>query len=172
MEPKINIIEALVGNLNISPNVHISRETTSSPGAGSRLRNSTQINQLVILMHVDGKEIQTVVDTAEIGKKRNETFKEGYHAVFLSSGQVYFGKLELIEGKRFVKLKDIFYLRSGETPVEEGQAGINLVKLGQELHGPHDAMNVNVDHITFWEKLRDDGPVVVAILDYYRELDS
>jgi hypothetical protein len=123
-------------------------------------------------MHVDGKAIKTVVDTSALSKKHYETFKEGYHAVFLDSGQVYFGKLELIKDNHFVKLRDIFYLQSGDDHAEEGQAAVNLVKLGQELHGPHDEMNMNVDHINFWEKLRDDGPVVVAILDYYRELGS
>ncbi len=170
MEPKLNILESLVGNLNISPNVNLSRDATSSPGAGSRLRNSTQINQLAIHMHVDGKTIKTIIDAENIGKKYHETFKQGYHAVFLDDGQVYFGKLEIIKDTHFVKLKDIFYIRTGDEQVEAGQVAVSLIKLGQELHGPHDVMNINVDHITFWEKLRDDGPVVVAILDYYREL--
>ena len=50
--------------------------------------------------------------------------------------------------------------------MNDGVANLDLVKLGQEIHGPEDVMNINVDHIVFWEKLKDSSPVVQAILRY------
>ena len=91
----------------------------------------------------------------------------GYQAVFLSNGQVYFGKL-FRETNQYAVLRDVYYLqitqppqplRAGEVP----PANINLVKLGGELHGPVDEMRINRDHILFVEDLKSDSRVVQAI---------
>jgi hypothetical protein len=95
-----------------------------------------------------------------------------YQAVFLSSqdGQVYFGKLGVYNQDTYV-LQDIYYVRV-ENPVQpEGQnqqqqANISLAKLGNELHGPQDAMYISRDNVLFWENLKDDGQVVKAITEY------
>lgn len=99
-----------------------------------------------------------------------------YQAVFLSNGQVYFGKLKL-QGKSAV-LSDIYYLQvtqdlqatggTESTPAaqqtnKDQQQRINLVKLGQELHGPEDTMYIERDKILFWENLKDDSKVVESI---------
>src|SRR3989344_6810359 len=86
-----------------------------------------------------------------------------YQAVFLSNNQVYFGKLAPA-GKNFVKLTDIFYLQVAQPLQPSGPASnINLIKLGNELHGPADAMQINRDHILFIEDLKSDSQVVQAI---------
>ena len=90
-----------------------------------------------------------------------------YEAVFLSNGQVYFGRLSQ-EGRQYVVLRDIYYLQVN-TPPQPAKAGetqptnINLVKLGSELHGPEDEMRINRDQILFVEDLRADSRVVEAI---------
>lgn len=93
-----------------------------------------------------------------------------YQAVFLTNGQVYFGKL-YNESGRYAVLRDIFYLqvtqppqplRAGETP----PTSINLVKLGAELHGPNDEMRINRDHILFVEDMKSDSRVVQAIKQF------
>lgn len=105
--------------------------------------------------------------------------RTGYQAVFLTNGQVYFGKLDF-EG-HWVKLTDIYYLQvtqnlqaagSGDqnttaTPgTAQNQSNIKLVKLGSELHGPEDAMYIDKDKILFWENMKDDSKVVTAIKQY------
>jgi hypothetical protein len=91
----------------------------------------------------------------------------GYQAVFLSNGQVYFGKLYRAGGQ-YAVLRDIYYLQvtqppqpipAGETP----PANVNVVKLGGELHGPEDEMRINRDHILFVEDLKGDSRVLLAI---------
>ncbi|MFH0806180.1 MAG: hypothetical protein V1885_00400 [Candidatus Brennerbacteria bacterium] len=91
----------------------------------------------------------------------------GYQAVFLSNGQVYFGKLYHARSQ-YAVLRDIYYLQVTQSPqpIQEGQtppANVNVVKLGGELHGPEDEMRINRDQILFVEDLRDDSRVVTAI---------
>jgi len=92
--------------------------------------------------------------------------REEYRAVFLTNGQVYFGKLSS-ERSQYVVLQDIFYLQvsplsGGESPDQ----GANLVKLGTELHGPADEMRINRDHILYIEDLRPDSRVVETIRQF------
>jgi hypothetical protein len=91
-----------------------------------------------------------------------------YQAVFLTNGQVYFGKLANVEDK-YVRLSDIYYLQVQQSvqPADKNntQPQVSLAKLGSELHGPEDAMQINRDQVLFWENLKDDGKVVKAIQD-------
>jgi hypothetical protein len=88
-----------------------------------------------------------------------------YQAVFLSNGQVYFGKLYR-ERSQYPILREVYYLQvmqQLQPGTENPTANINLVKLGAELHGPTDEMRINRDHILFIEDLKDDSQVVQGI---------
>ena len=107
----------------------------------------------------------------------------GYQAVFLTNGQVYFGKVSN-ENDQYVKLTDIFYLQTNSTGTAasnssasqtaatanssdpNAQTQLSLVKLGNELHGPADTMSINRDQILFIEDLKASGQVYQAILKY------
>jgi len=95
----------------------------------------------------------------------------GYQAVFLTNGQVYFGKLNDGDGD-YPLLTDIYYLQVGPqqgsgTPAQPApQQSISLVKLGNELHGPVDEMHINRSQILFYEDMKSDSSVVKAILAY------
>jgi len=43
-----------------------------------------------------------------------------------------------------------------------------LVKLGQELHGPVDSMQINRDQILFYEDMKESGKVMEAIRSYQK----
>lgn len=116
--------------------------------------------------------------------------KSKYQAVFLTNGQIYFGQLSGFPGNSPV-LKDVYYLRaqrslqpSAETGEEElaveskskekedktkasptptAQPELTLIKLGNELHGPMDEIQLNSDHILFVEDLKQDSRIVRAI---------
>lgn len=106
----------------------------------------------------------------------------GYQAVFLTNGQVYFGKLST--DKDWINLTDIYYLQvtqnlqqaatsdqgKNATPATDtpasNQPNIQLVKLGSELHGPEDAMHIEKDKVLFWENLKSDSKVISAIAQY------
>lgn len=95
----------------------------------------------------------------------------GYQAVFLTNGQVYFGKMSL-RGE-WLKLSDIYYLQAADGLQQggglnslNGQTKIQLIKLGSELHGPADEMLISKDKVLFWENMEDNSKVLESIKDY------
>ena len=97
-----------------------------------------------------------------------------YQAVFLTNGQVYFGKASDTYGK-YVRLSEVYYLINGASlqnqkpegeNAENGQnkqgADYSLIKLGKELNGPED-MEINSDQIILIENMSDDSKLVNAI---------
>jgi hypothetical protein len=108
-----------------------------------------------------------------------EASPSGWQAVFLSNGQVYFGQIKKSTEHEIV-LTDIYYLQVIDKPLQQGQVGedgapagqpqtqqeLTLTKLGTELHGPTDQMNINRDHVLMTEELREDSKVVTAIDAY------
>lgn len=96
--------------------------------------------------------------------------KNKYQALFLTNGQVYFGKLSDDNGN-YVKLNDIYYLQTQEKVQPKDtkstdQSNLTLIKLGKELHAPADEMNISRQQVLFWENIQDDGKVAQAIKDY------
>lgn len=90
-----------------------------------------------------------------------------YQAVFLDNGQVYFGKLSRT-GSQYHLLEDVYYIQidpGNQDPDSEEAAGsnVNLVKRGEELHGPQNSMRINRDKILFIEDLRDDSAIIQNI---------
>jgi len=99
--------------------------------------------------------------------------KDAYQAVFLTNGQVYFGKLDTI-GEKYLGLSNIYYLQANSA-IQSGTTAAatttdtdnaQLVKLGNELHGPEDEMQISADQVLFWENLKKDGKVAQAIENY------
>jgi len=102
-----------------------------------------------------------------------------YQAVFLTNGQVYFGKISNHLGD-YIELNDIYYLQvkpvlqQGENSnqnqnPQNQQTELSLVKLGNELHGPLDRMMINKDQVVFVEDLKDDSKVTDAIHRYQQD---
>lgn len=92
--------------------------------------------------------------------------KKKYQAVFLTNGQVYFGKLKDL-GSAYVTLEDVYYIQqaqgAGQSPNPNAQNNLSLVQLGKEIHGPEKQMQIASNQVIFWENLKDDGKVVDAI---------
>lgn len=85
-----------------------------------------------------------------------------WQAVFLVNNQVYFGHLKN-HNQGYVVLDDVYYLQVSQLQPPQAQPQLNLIKLGQELHGPEDRMFIPKDRILFWEEMRPDAQVVQAI---------
>ena len=98
-----------------------------------------------------------------------------YSAVFLTNGQVYFGKINAVTADE-VDLSDIYYLQvnqaiqngSSSTSTKDkddkaNDTNVVLVKLGNELHGPNDRMHINRSQVLFTETLKSDSKVVTSI---------
>lgn len=98
-----------------------------------------------------------------------------FQAVFLTSGQVYFGRMQILNDD-YIKLTDVFYIQAstasgeGENPQDATASNdMQLIKLGSEVHGPEDAMIINRDQVLFYENLKSDGKVAQAIADYKQQ---
>ena len=137
---------------------------------------STSSKVLVIVLVLVGL---IVIAAMFFGLSRNlsggNVKEDQYQAVFLTNGQVYFGKLSNTTSD-YVTLEDIYYLQvtqnqTADDALQEGENAavdpqISLAQLGNELHGPEREMFISQDQILFWENLRNDGDVVTAITNY------
>lgn len=92
-----------------------------------------------------------------------------YQAVFFTNGQVYFGKLHVMNGS-YMKLTDVWYLQKTTDKnlqkTSQDADGVELVKLGGEVHGPEDEMLISKDQMLFFENLKKDGKVSASIAQY------
>lgn len=117
---------------------------------------------ILITSFVGGKQEADLVDSNK------------YQAVFLDGGQVYFGKIKSLNDD-YLTIDNVYYLRvngqqQAATQTEsQSQQDISLARLGCELHGPQDLMVINRSRISFWENLKDEGKVVVAINDFIKK---
>ncbi len=113
-----------------------------------------------------------------LGRLSNWADVTKYQAVFLTNGQVYFGKVADVNSQTLV-LENIYYLRSNSAlqnglPAQAGEAtttsqladNFALIKLGNEIHGPQDKMSINLNQVLFVEDLKDSSKVVEAIRAY------
>ena len=102
-----------------------------------------------------------------------------YQVVVLSNNQIYFGKLQRLKDQSY-RLTSVYYLQeqsnkdtAADPAVKADQAASTatpqLVKLGNELHGPDDAMFFNDTQVLYWENLKSDGKVSKAIEDYLKK---
>ncbi|MDI6717894.1 MAG: hypothetical protein QMD86_02550 [Patescibacteria group bacterium] len=80
--------------------------------------------------------------------------KESYYAVYLNSGDVYFGKLS-----RFPRLtlSDVWLLRRDEN---NPQSPFSLSKFDKAFWGPQDKMYLNLKNIIWMTELKDDSQVL------------
>lgn len=101
-----------------------------------------------------------------------------YQAVFLTNGQVYFGKMTPLN-RSYMALQDVYYIQQDTPVVEEGQtteegndvqalqqqaeSQFAVVRLGEELHQPQNGLVINTKQILFWENLQGDSRVIEAI---------
>ncbi|HSX00838.1 MAG TPA: hypothetical protein VLF67_01235 [Candidatus Saccharimonas sp.] len=158
-------------NDNQAPEAPAMRAMTggASSGGGGMLGKVTMICVILAALLVGGAFAMRGVNTAmaDMSIKGKE-----YQAVFLTNGQVYFGKVSKIDAS-YVKLTDIFYLQvqqqvqpDNSKSTDQQQPQVSLAKLGGELHGPEDVMYISRTQVLFWENLKSDGKVTKAISDY------
>jgi len=155
----------------------MSRQMMSSGGGSSKL--PWIVLAIVVLAVIIGAILfrdKLFTSNDNSNNTATETKSSGYQAVFLTNGQVYFGKLSDTAGT-YATLRDIYYLQVSQTPLQgtpeqqaaqqqQQQQRLLLVKLGNELHGPEDEMKINRDQILFYEDIKEDGQVMKSIREY------
>jgi hypothetical protein len=79
--------------------------------------------------------------------------KSNYQAVFLSNGQVFFGRLD-VPGGDYYYLRHVYYLAS-QAGTKPGQgAALTLQKLTKDVHGPKDLVIINSRNVLYVENLK------------------
>lgn len=78
-----------------------------------------------------------------------------YQAVFLTNGQVFFGKLT-VPGGNYYDLRHVYYLASGARS-KTGQGSLTIQKLTNDIHGPEDLVVLNQRQVLYVENLRPNG---------------
>jgi len=100
--------------------------------------------------------------------------KSDWQAIFLSDGEVYFGRL-VSQDKYELVLQNIFYLQNpaglqqGKDNINKQTGDVAIIKLGNELHGPMDEMRINWQHVLFVEDLKNSSKIVSAIKSYVKK---
>ncbi len=146
------------------------RSKKRGKGEWSRLINVVLAAIVVILVAA----VITVVVTGGVKPEDKYVDANKLQAVFLNTGQVYFGHVKSLNDKYFV-VTDIYYLHStnnngsASSSNSSSASNITLVKLGCELHEPYDQMVINSSQVTFWENLQDGGQVAKAVKTFQEQ---
>ena len=97
--------------------------------------------------------------------------EDKFQAVFLSNGQVYFGRLSAVND-RYMQLTNVFYLERQITAGAEAEAttepsgndnNFQLLKYSDVLYGSDDLMVISRDDIIRYENLNPNGVIARAI---------
>lgn len=94
-----------------------------------------------------------------------------YQVACLQSGECYFGKITSVTSDT-VQIKNVFYVqKSSDTSATSSTVDNNLqlIKLGNEVHGPEDMMIINRAQVLYIENLKSDGKVTQTINSYYEQ---
>jgi hypothetical protein len=91
------------------------------------------------------------------GQSTDETASP-YSAVYLATGDVYFGKLDWSPQPH---LKGVWLLQRGVDG--QNQPQLNIVPFKNALWGPVDEMYLNDKEIVFWTRVKNDSPVARAL---------
>jgi hypothetical protein len=89
-----------------------------------------------------------------IGCAAFSLFYRPYTAVYLTTGDIYFGKTNLFP---CVKIQDPWFLQRAE------DGGLSLEKFSDAVWAPKGGMKISRDQIVFISRLSDMSPVIAAI---------
>lgn len=130
---------------------------------------------VVVLLGLLGVLVST--SSASSDPEAGYIIKNDLQAVFLNTGQVYFGNIQKLTNN-YVVLTNIFYLQTSSTGSSStstntsgnaSNTSVSLVKLGCEIHRPLDQMMINKSEVTFWENLSNKGQVAKAVATYWKQ---
>ena len=166
-------------NRSVQPQTPASHAAVGgSPGTTKRSRsNRGQWGRVITITLVAALVVLLVALVAFIGFSNNNNDESKYvdtgklQAVFLNTGQVYFGNIKTLNNRYYV-LTNIYYLQtasSSTSTTSTASNNVSLVKLGCELHQPDDQMVINTSQVTFWENLQSTGQVAQAVQTFEKD---
>ena len=91
-------------------------------------------------------------------RQQNPSGASEYSAVYLSTGDIYYGILFWFPQPR---LKNVWFLQRGVD--QNNQPQLSIGQLSRAFWGPVDEVYLNPKQIIFWTRLRNDSQVLQAI---------
>jgi hypothetical protein len=148
----------------------------SAGGSSKKLKDQGQWARIATLVLVAAVAILLIFVVIFLASGSNTTKSEDKYvdtsklqAVFLNTGQVYFGNIKTLNSS-YVVLTNIYYLQTSNSGSgSNSNTSVSLVKLGCELHEPYDQMVINRSQVTFWENLQDNGQVAKAVKTFQQQ---
>ncbi len=166
------------GIIENSKRGHMETNTTTvhSEGLKTHKSNKSSVSSVKNLLIRRGIGAAIVVAVIALGAFTVVQFVAGqkpaddrYQAVFLDNGQVFFGKLKNTGG-RYLTLEKAFYTQKADIPdtaTPEQQTAtdnnVKLIKVGDEVYGPENVMQIRSEQVLFWQDLKSDSKVAKAI---------
>lgn len=127
---------------------------------------------VIALINSSNNQAKNATKAAALSTESQYVQASKLQAVFLNTGQVYFGHIKTLNSKYLV-VTNIYYLQSANSTDSSSKStansNVSLVKLGCELHEPLDQMVINRDQVTFWENLGDNGQVAKAVTAFQKQ---
>lgn len=141
-----------------------------------KFKDSSLVQRILILIAVVAVAIVLIAGilsmiSTQNGGEKKYVDSTKLQAVFLNTGQVYFGNIKKLNNK-YIVLTNIYYLQTANNnsgTASTASPNVTLVKLGCELHEPYDQMLINRDQVTFWENLQDNGQVAKAVSTFVKQ---
>jgi hypothetical protein len=127
-----------------------------------RDRKGTGMLQVILVTALALIAAGSVIWFVASSRKPSVALTTPYQAVLLTTGQVYFGKLEGL-GTAFPVLREVFYVQSRQDPQTKAVSSI-LVKRGKEWHAP-DRMILNSNMIVLVEPVSPSSRVAQLIAE-------
>ena len=128
-------------------------ETVSNqPSSGTRKKKIVIITIVIVVLAVAG-----VWFGIRLGKPLDASLSK-YSAVYLSSGDIYFGELSRFP---YLRLRNVWFLQRGQDGQSQPQFAVAPLK--RAFWGPADEISLNSRQVLFSTRLRADSPVVKAI---------
>ena len=117
----------------------------------SKIIHMSKINTILL-----GLVIALIVALGGVLYWQKGGFEEKYTAVYLNTGDIYFGKLS-----RFPRmtLSDVWFLQKGRNE----QQGFALSKFEKAFWGPEDKMVINDETVIWTTELKGDSEIIKAI---------
>ena len=117
--------------------------------------------------------IFTGISLWQDGTVRNATqlikYNDSYQAVFLTSGQAYFGNITEITNE-YIIMEDPFSIKVQQAQTDESsqvsQSEIKLLSIKDEFYQPEGYMLIEKSAILFMEELTDSSQIVEIIKNY------
>jgi hypothetical protein len=117
------------------------------------------VGSIVVLALIGGLAMYSVDNARQQAVK-----PERYQAVYLTTGQIYFGHLQNTKGE-YLTVKGVYTVQSNAsedaTATEAKQTSI--VKVSDQVYGPEDEIAIRSDQVLFWQNLKADSKVSKAI---------